>query len=79
MRAKRTTLTGYPMISILELERDLGDEEAFEELETADTIDIEAPVLPQASDDDDDDGTTGVYEIGRFWHAEAVVYWVQRA
>jgi hypothetical protein len=79
MRTKRTTLPGYPTISILELERDLRDEEAFEEFETADTIEVEVPVLPPACDDDEE-GPTGVYEIGRYWqHADAAVYWVQRA
>lgn len=64
-----------PVISIVELEQELHDETVFDEWETADTIEVEVPVLPPA--DDEDDGPTGIYEIGAF-RSMAQVYWVQR-
>lgn len=78
---KATTLPGvavartvtFPEISIAELEQELQDDEAFEELETADTQEIEVPDC-----EDDFEGPTGVYQIAPYF-AAAQVYWVQRA
>lgn len=63
-------------ISIAELERELADEEAFDEVEAADTEE-----MPAVAVSDFEDQPTGVYEIGpsslaRWAHGSAQVYWV---
>ena len=66
--------SSFPEISIEELERDLADEEAFEEFETSETIEMPVPKVPA---DDELEGPTGTYEIQRS-NAAGEVYWVQR-
>lgn len=66
--------SSFPEISIQELERDLADEDAFDELETSETIEMPVPKVPA---DDEFEGPTGTYEI-RPYHAGGEVFWVQR-
>jgi hypothetical protein len=49
-------------ISILELEQELEDEEAFDDLATGDTLEV--PAVEPPADEFDDDTETAVYVIG---------------
>jgi hypothetical protein len=49
----------FPEISIAEMERDLADDEAFEEFESSETIEVPVPKA-----DDDFEGPTDIFEIG---------------
>jgi len=61
--------------SIAEMERDLADEEAFEEFETSETVETAVPAAIHDSGDDDDEGPTGIFEIGPY---QAGAEWLQR-
>ncbi|GEM_PF-3626341 len=77
---QRGTLPGMgtprpPIVPLRDLEQDLADEDAFDDLETSETIEIPVPKLPPS--EDDMEGPTGVYEIGPY-RAAVETYWVQR-
>jgi hypothetical protein len=77
---QRGTLPGMgtprpPIVAIEDLEQDLADEEAVEEFETSETL--EMPVPAAIHDSDDEEGPTGIFEI-RSHRAGVQTYWVQR-